>query len=92
MPKVVLTAQVTDTIAWEKGFRSHGDLFRNFGFASVYEYSIGDNSNVAVCVDVDDPAAFLTSLETPENIAAMEKDGVKRDTVQAFVLNKALQV
>ena len=29
MPKVVVTAQVEDSVKWEAGFRTHADLFRN---------------------------------------------------------------
>jgi hypothetical protein len=92
MPKIVLTAEVEDTKAWEKGFRSHRELFADFGFASVYEYAISDGSQVAVCVEVDDPDAFLESLRSPKNVDAMKNDGVKRDTVKVFVVDKALQI
>ena len=92
MTKIVLMAEVEDVGSWETGFRSHAGLFKKMGFASVYEYAIGDDSTVAVCVDVADKAGFLTSLESPENVAAMESDGVKRDTVKVFVLDKALPV
>ena len=29
MPKVVITAQVEDAMKWEKGFRTHGSLFKS---------------------------------------------------------------
>ena len=90
MTKIILTAEVEDTAAWEKAFRTHADLFRSMGHASVYEYSIGANSTVAVCVDVSDTQAFLTSLESAENVAAMANDGVKLDSVKVFVVDKAL--
>ncbi len=31
MTKVILTAQVKNGDAWEKAFRTHGDLFRESG-------------------------------------------------------------
>lgn len=92
MTRIVLTAQVENTEAWEKQFQTHADLFREMGFAKVYDYSIGNDSNVAVSVEVSDVDGFLRSLESAENTAAMENDGVKRDTVQVFVLDKALQL
>lgn len=92
MTKIVVTAEVEDLEAWERGFRSHRDLFQEMGFASVYEYSIGKSSEVAVCVDVGDVDAFLASLDSPDNVAAMEADGIKRDTVRVFVFDKALQI
>ena len=92
MPRVVITAEVEDTESWEAGFRSHTDLFREQGLADVYEYGIGDGSNVAVCVEVDDADAFLEVLESPENVDAMEADGVIRDTVQVFVIDQELEI
>lgn len=92
MTRIVLTAQVEDTAAWEPKFRSHADMFRKFGVADTYEYSIGENSEVAVCVDVSDADAFLEILSSPENVAAMENDGVNRDSVKIFVVDKALRL
>jgi len=90
MTTVVLTAEVEDTVAWEKAFRTHADLFRKMGVASRYDYGIGEGSSVVVCAEVSDAKAFLTSLESAENVAAMQNDGVKRDTVQVFVVDKNL--
>ncbi|MGD8810907.1 MAG: hypothetical protein PVG24_14965 [Gammaproteobacteria bacterium] len=90
MAKVVLTAQVEDTASWEKAFRTHRDLFRSFGLTQVYEYGIGENSEVAVVVDVSDADAFLKTLESPENVDAMKNDGVIRDTVKVFVIDRDL--
>jgi len=92
MAKIVLTAQVENTASWEKAFRTHRDLFRNFGLASVYEYGIGENNEVVVVVDVSDPDAFIETLGSPENVAAMKNDGVRRDTVKVFVVDKALDL
>ena len=92
MPRIVLTAEVENTKDWEQKFRTHRDLFREMGHASVYEYGIGENNEVVVTVDVGDAAAFLTSLESAENVAAMENDGVKRDTVKVWVVDKALDI
>lgn len=90
MTKIVLTAQVEDTETWEKEFRGHRDFFKEFGYTSVYEYAIGENSEVALVVDVNDVNGFLATLESPENVAAMENDGVKRDTVKVWVIDKTL--
>jgi len=92
MTRIVLTAQVDNTKEWEQQFRTHADLFRQMGLAKVYDYSIGKGSSVAVSVEVDDVDQFLTSLESPENVAAMENDGVQRNTVQVFVLDKSLRL
>jgi len=92
MPRIVLTAEVQDTETWEQAFRTHADLFREMGHASVYEYGIGDNNEVVVTVDVGDADAFLESLASDENVAAMENDGVNRDTVKVWVVDKALNL
>jgi len=92
MTRIVLTAQVENTQTWERQFRTHADMFREVGLAKVYDYSIGKDSNVAVSVEVSDVDAFLKVLESPENIAAMQNDGVRRDTVQVFVLDKSLKL
>lgn len=92
MPKIVLTAQVEDADTWEDDFRSHRDLFADFGYTDLYEFGIGENSEIAIVVDVDDPDDFLAALSSPENIAAMENDRVLRDTVKVWVLDKELQI
>ena len=92
MTRIVLTAQVENTKSWEQQFQTHADMFREVGLAKAYDYSIGKDSNVAVSVEVNDVDAFIRVLESPENIAAMENDGVKRDSVQVFVLDKSLKL
>jgi len=90
MAKIVLTAEVEDTAKWEKAFCSHADLFKKMGVATRYDYAIGEGNHVAVCAEAKDAAAFLTSLESAENVEAMKNDGVKRDTVKVFVVDKNL--
>lgn len=92
MTRIVLTAQVENPKTWEQQFQTHADLFRQMGFAKAYDYSIGKDSDVAVSVEVDDVDGFLQALESPENVAAMENDGVRRDTVHVFVLDKSLRL
>jgi hypothetical protein len=90
MAMIVLTAEVEDTTKWEAAFRTHADLFKKMGVATRYDYAIGENNHVAVCAEANDAKEFLTSLESAENVAAMANDGVKRDTVQVFVVDKNL--
>lgn len=90
MAKIVLTAEVENTEKWEKAFRTHADLFKKMGVATRYDYAIGKGNTVAVCAEAKDAKAFLKSLESPENVAAMKNDGVKRDTVKVFVVDKNL--
>lgn len=90
MTMIVLTAEVKNTKKWEKAFLTHADLFKKMGTATRYDYSIGDDNMVAVCAETDDPQAFLKSLKSDENVAAMKNDGVKRKSVKVFVVDKNL--
>ena len=88
MAKLLVTAEVNDPAQWEKGFRTHGELFKSFGVKSPTLFGKNENNEVAVLQDVDDPGAAVEALNSPENIQAMGADGVKRDTVKAFILDK----
>jgi hypothetical protein len=92
MTMVVLTAKVKNTAKWEKRFRTHADLFKEMGVATRYDYSIGEDNTVAVCAETTDAKAFLKSLKSDENVAAMKNDGVKRKTVKVFVVDKNLPI
>lgn len=91
MPKVVITAQVEDPGKWEEGFRTHGDLFRRQTIESPIGFSI-DGNQVACCFEPEDLDTYLEILNSPETHAAMEYDGVKRETVQVFVLDNEFRV
>ena len=88
MARVVITANVKNVDAWERAFRSHGELFRSQPAASPYTFSTSGDNEVAVSAEVDDVGAYLESLESAETAAAMENDGVIRDSVKVFVLDK----
>jgi hypothetical protein len=90
MTKVVVTAQVENVEAWEQAFRSHGELFRSQAqtAASPYIYGTMGENEVAVCADVTDIDTYMKLMESPEQIEAMKKDGVRQETVKVFVLDK----
>jgi hypothetical protein len=88
MTRVVITAQVENRDSWERSFRSHGDLFRKQSAASPYIFGAAGDNEVAVCADVPDVDEYMQALESPETAEAMERDGVKRNTVRVFVLDK----
>ncbi len=92
MPKVVVTAQVEDPAKWEEGFRTHGDLFRSQTVTKPINFATIEGNEVAVCVEPDDLKTFMDILDSPATAEAMEFDGVKRDTVKVFVLDKEFQV
>ncbi len=91
MPKVVVTAQVEDTLTWEAGFRTHGDLFRSQTVTTAIGMGIREGNEVAVCLEPANLDTFLAGLESPDTAAAMVQDGVKRETVKVCVIDKEFQ-
>ena len=87
MARIIITTQVEDLAKWEAGFRSHGDMFRTQGVTRV-DYGIGEDNTVAACFELRDLDFFMKTLESPETAEAMAFDGVKRETVKLFVVDK----
>lgn len=92
MTKFLITAQVNDAAAWERGFRTHGDLFSQYRLEEPISYGMGENNLIAVLMETDDIAVLTASLGSPETITAMKADGVKTDTVRIVQLDKVLEV
>lgn len=91
MPRVLITAEVENLEAWEKGFRSHTDLFKQMA-VSTMEYATVAGNRVAVCGETKDLDAYMKIFNSPSTAEAMAHDGVKRETVQVFVLDKELPI
>jgi hypothetical protein len=87
MARVVITAQVEDSVKWEKGFRTHGELLRTMG-ATAFYFTATDKNEVAVYAEPSDVGKYLEILAAPATAEAMAYDGVKRDTVKILVLDK----
>lgn len=87
MTMVVLTADVEDGAAWEREYRTHGDLFEAAGLSAI-QFTVNDNNHVVMCTDVDDVGAYMDFIGSESTRAAMKNDGVKRETVKVFVLDK----
>ena len=92
MPKVVVTAQVEDLVKWEEGFRTHGDLFRSETVTKPIAFGISEGNEIAVCFEPDDLGTFLKGMDSSATANAMAVDGVKRETVKLFVLDKEFNV
>jgi hypothetical protein len=71
---------------WEKGFRTHADLFRAMAVTTM-EFGTAGNQ-VAVCGDTTSLDTYMKILNSPATADAMAFDGVKRETVKVFVLDK----
>jgi hypothetical protein len=92
MPIVIVTAQVQDPVKWEAGFRTHGDFFqKNYTLRSPVRYTITGNE-VAIYMEPENLKSFKQALESQATIEAMAFDGVKRETVKTFVLDKELKL
>ena len=87
MPRILITAQVEDSARWKEGFRTHGDLLRSMSQTVTY-FATTDDNEVALYSEPEDLDKFMEVLESPATAEAMGKDGVKRDTVKVFVLDK----
>jgi hypothetical protein len=91
MPRVIVTGQVQDGAKWEAGFRTHVDIFRTYSLTAPIQYAIA-GTDFAVYFEVDDFSTFQRAVESQRTIAAMESDGVKRETVKINILDKELKV
>ena len=91
MPKVIVTAQVEDSANWENGFRSHAGLFNDYT-ATAINFSATDDNEVAILWDVANLDRYLELMDSPETAEAMAQDGVKRETVKVYVLDKEINL
>jgi len=91
MPKVLVIAEVEDPGKWEKGFRTHADLFRSMGITTM-EFATGEGNQVPVCGDTSNLEQYMKVFNSPATAEAMAFDGIKRDTVKVFVLDKEMKI
>lgn len=89
--KVLVIAEVEDPEKWEEGFRTHGKLFKSMTVKKPVDFGISGN-RAAVCCKPDDLEKFMEILDSPVTAEAMEFDGVKRETVQVFILDQEFKV
>ena len=91
MGMVFVTAKVEDVAKWEEGFRTHGEHFKNMGVTGPIGMAVNDGNEVAACFAPTDVGKFMSRLDTPENVTAMEHDGVKPDTIKVYVMDRTFQ-
>ena len=89
MTGVVLTAHVKDAAKWEKSFRTHSDLFKRNNISLIH-YTITKNNDVVMYSETDDVEAYRNFAQSPDVARAMEEDGVERDSVKIYPLEKDL--
>lgn len=91
MAQIIITAKVADSEKWEKGFRTHGNLFNDYTAKAIH-FAATDDNEVAIHWEVDDVDKFLALVDSPETAEAMEHDGVNKDTVKIFVLDREVEL
>ena len=87
MSRIIITAQVEDSANWENGFRSHVGLFKDYTATAIH-FAATDDNEVAILWEVANQDRFLELLDAPETAEAMAQDGVIRETVKVYVLDK----
>jgi hypothetical protein len=58
---------------------------------STMEYATVEGNRVAVCGETTDVDAYMKVFNSAATADAMAGDGVKRETVQMFVLDKSIK-
>ena len=92
MASVIITAEVENGTDWEREFRTHADLFRSQTSKSPMRFSVTGDNRVAIYTEVADLSTFQEVLDSQATTDAMANDGVKRETVQMYVLDKELEL
>ena len=62
MPMIIATGQCKDATRWEKGIRSHADLFRLQTAVSPVQFSVNDSNFFAVLFEAEDLEQFQDGL------------------------------
>ncbi|MCK5277042.1 MAG: hypothetical protein KAK04_00870 [Cyclobacteriaceae bacterium] len=91
MAKVVITAEVEDLVKWEEGFRTHGNLFRSQTNTKPISIATNDGNEVALIFEPEDLDTFMRLLDS-EGPEAMANDGVIRETVKLFIMDKEFKL
>jgi hypothetical protein len=91
MARMLVVAQCKDAKKWEQTFVTHGPLFKSMGATGPVHYGLEGNW-AAVMMDVKDVDHYNQSMSSPATAEAMAADGVLRETVKMFVLDKKVNV
>jgi hypothetical protein len=91
MARVLVVAQCKDPKKWEQTFVTHGQLFRSMGATEPVHYGL-DGNWAAVMMDVRDVNHYKKLMQSKETADAMADDGVLRETVKMFELDKKVAV
>ena len=92
MASVIVTGEVENAASWEPEFRTHVDLFKTQTSVSPMRFTVTDDNRFAIYTEVSDLNTFQEVLDSQATVDAMVNDGVKRETVQVYVLDKELDL
>ena len=84
----IATAQVEDAAKWEQGFRTHGKLFKSQSVNKPIHFTVTEQNELVALFEPDDLNKYMEILDSPATQEAMDFDGIKRETVKIFVLDK----
>ena len=88
---IVLTVHVKNPAKWEQGFRSHTELHGR-GPTQLMHYTITNNNEVIMYSETENVDEYMKYIRSPEVAKAMDEDGVDRDTLRVYALDKELDV
>jgi hypothetical protein len=91
VPRVIITARVEDSASWEADFRTHKEIFNDYTATAIH-FTVTDDNELAILWEVADSDTFLQQLESPASAEAMGADGVIRESVKVFVLDKDIDL
>jgi hypothetical protein len=64
---------------------------RTYNLQAPVQFTVTGNE-VAICMEPADLGAYKRAMESPATAKAMDFDGVERETVKMFVLDKEVKV
>ncbi len=93
MYKLVALGEVEDIENWERGFRTHGELFRKQTIRSPIHFGVSVNSNeVAIIFELEDLDKYLEILKSKETEDAMKNDGFIKESIKIILIDKKLEI
>ena len=91
MSRAIITAKVENAANWERDFRSHVGLFKSYTATAIH-FSATDDNEIAILWEVANLDKFLEQLDAPETAQAMAQDGVNKESVKVYVLDKEFNI
>ncbi len=91
MPLIGVRAKAENVDNWKEQFKTHGELFKDQGVSIAYMGTTDSNSVLAI-FETDDIDKFTKVFNSKDTEKAMENDGIKKDSVEMFVITDQLVI